>query len=119
MKTIIQAIGLLILIAIIGCNTTMKMNTEQEQYLGEYPPTDAPVLFKPELIPEDQLAHAGIFTPDMKEYYYSLSNASFNQFTVMFIRKSGDQWTDPKEAIFNSSYLEHGVHFTKDGQWVY
>jgi len=97
----------------------MKMNTEQELYLGEYPPIDKPVTFKPELTPDKQLAHAGVFTPNMNEYYYTVSNASFSQFTVMYIRKSGDQWTAPKEAFFNSSYLEHGVHFTEDGQWVY
>jgi len=119
MKTILQFIGLLFFTAIIGCNTTMKMDTEQEQYLGEYPPIDTPVLFKAELIPEKQLAHAGVFTPDMKEYYYTLSNTSFSQFTVMYIRKSGDHWTAPQEAFFNSAYLEHGVHFTEDGQWVY
>jgi len=97
----------------------MKMNIEQEQYLGEYRPIDEPLLFKSELIPSNQLAHAGVFTPDMNEYYYTLSNANFSQFTVMYIRKSGEQWTTPKEAFFNSSYLEHGVHFTEDGQWVY
>lgn len=119
MKTIQKFIGLFILTVIIGCNTTMVMNTEQEQYLGEYPPIATPVLFKPELIPDEQLAHAGVFTPDMNEYYYTLSNASFSEFTVMYIRKSGVQWTAPKEAFFNSSYLEHGVHFTEDGQWLY
>jgi len=119
MKTIQQSIGLLFLTAIVGCNTTMKMNTEQEQYLGEYPPVDIPVLFKPELIPDKHLAHAGVFTANMNEYYYTLSNASFSEFTVMYIRRSGDQWSSPKKAFFNSSYLEHGVHFTEDGQWVY
>jgi len=119
MKTLLQLVGLLLLAAIIGCNTTMKLNAEQKQYLGENPPINLPVLFKPELIPDTQLAHAGVFTPDMNEYYYTLSNASFSQFTVMYIRKFGDQWTTPKEAFFNSSYLEHGVHFTEDGQWVY
>ena len=119
MKTILQTIGLLLLVVIIGCDTKLKMNFEQELYLDESAPKDTPKLFKPELIPEKQLAHAGVFTPDMKEYYYTLSNASFSQFTVMYIRKLGDQWSAPKEAFFNSSYLEHGVHFTKDGQWVY
>ena len=97
----------------------MKMNTEQKLYLGESPPINAPVLFKSELIPGGQLAHAGVFTPGMNEYYYTLSNASFSQFTVMYTRRSGDQWTTPKEAFFNSAYFEHGVHFTEDGQWVY
>jgi len=97
----------------------MKINSEQKQYLGESPPIDAPVLFKPELIPEKQLAHAGVFTPDMTEYYYTLSNANFSQFTVMYVRKSAGQWSAPKEAFFNSAYLEHGVHFTADGQWLY
>ena len=117
MKKIVKFICLLSLAAVIGCNN--KMNIERKQYLGEYPPTDTPVLFKPELIPDKQLAHAGIFTPDMTEYYYTLSNESFSQFTVMYIRKSGDNWTVPKEALFNSIYLEHGVHFTVDGLWVY
>jgi len=119
MKAIAQFISLAILMSIIGCNTTMKVNTEQEKYLGESPPIDMPELFKPELIPDKQLAHAGVFTPDMNEYYYTLSDVSFSQFTVMYIRRGDDQWTSPKEAFFNSSYLEHGVHFTEDGQWVY
>jgi hypothetical protein len=97
----------------------MKISTEEGKYLGEYPPIDVPILFKPELVPDKLLAHAGVFTPDMNEYYYTLSNASFSQFTVMYISKLGDRWSAPQEAFFNSSYLEHGVHFTEDGLWVY
>jgi hypothetical protein len=119
MKILQKAIGLLFLIAVIGCNTKMKINAKQEQYLSEQPPMGSSILFKPELIPDKQLAHAGVFTPDMSEYYYTLSNAIFSQFTVMYIKKVADQWVVPKEAFFNSSYLEHGVHFTEDGQWVY
>jgi len=112
-------LGLILLAITLGCTTRVEEGPKPELYLGEQSPMDTPLLFKPEIIPEGQLAHAGVFTPDMEEYYCSLSDATFDQFTVVSIRRSGEGWTAPEEAFFNSPRKEHGVHFTIDGQWVY
>jgi len=65
------------------------------------------------------LAHAGIFNVELTEYYYTLSDNNFEKFTVMYVRKEGNKWSDPEKAFFNTEYKEHGVHFTQDGKWVY
>ena len=109
----------ILITALLGCASEGRREPPSALYLGEEPPTDRPKLFRPEIIPEGQLAHAGVFTPDMQEYYCSLSDATFDEFTVVSIRRSGEGWTEPEPAFFNSPYKEHGVHFTMDGQWAY
>ena len=76
-------------------------------------------LFLPELIPQGLLAHAGVFSSDQKEYYFTVSDVDFGVFTVMYAQQSGDVWSNPDTAFFNSQFLEHGVHFSPDGQWLY
>lgn len=91
----------------------------ENHYLGQVPPTDWPISFLADLIPADQIAHAGVFTPDLLGFYFTLSNKQFSQFDVMFITFENGCWTTPRPAFFNSVYLEHGVHFSVDNQWAY
>ena len=91
------------------------METDEERYLLQAPPNDVPQFFAAHLISDDHLAHAGIFSPDLKQYYFSLSNKDLNQFDAMFSTQCDGQWGEPATAFFNSNYMEHGVRFTLDG----
>lgn len=87
--------------------------------LSENPPTDQPEDFKAHLIPDGKIIHRGIFSPDLKTYYYTISNKDFTAFEVFWIKKEEDNWTEPARAFFNSEYDEHGMSFSPDGNTLY
>lgn len=100
---------------------TCKSETEKSkiQFLTEEIPNDTPIAFKKDLIPQNKLIHKGIFSPDLKEYYYTLSDKNFENFNVFKIEKANGVWSEPKEAFFNSNYNEHGMSFSPNGKTLY
>ncbi len=82
-------------------------------------PFDEPLIFKPELVPDSMLIHSGIFSPDLNEYYFTLSDKDFTSFTVKYIRKGEGKWSEPEDAFFNTAYFEHGMNFSPDGKSIY
>ncbi|WP_408041651.1 TolB-like translocation protein [Tenacibaculum amylolyticum] len=82
-------------------------------------PSNTPIPFKQDLVPTDKLIHKGMFSPDLQEYYYTVSDKKFEKFDVYMIEKSNGKWSEPKKAFFNSSYSEHGMSFSPDGNTLY
>jgi Tol biopolymer transport system component len=89
------------------------------RFLTEKIPFDTPIEFKGNLTPNDKLIHKGIFSPDLEEYYYTLSDTDFEQFDVYMIKKLNGIWSNPQKAFFNSEYSEHGMAFSPDGNSLY
>ena len=77
---------LLFTIAFFSCrneNDNPKMN-----FIADEIPNNIPFEFKQNLVPENKLIHKGIFSPDLKEYYYTISDNSFEKFDVLVIKKN-------------------------------
>ncbi|WP_386133523.1 hypothetical protein [Winogradskyella aquimaris] len=89
------------------------------EFLIEKIPNEIPIVYRKELIPDNGIIHRGIFSPDLKEYYYTLSDKNFENFNVFKIEKANGIWSEPKEAFFNSNYNEHGMSFSPDGKTLY
>ncbi|NMM47696.1 TolB family protein [Marinigracilibium pacificum] len=106
---------LLLLIVLLGC----KNESTQMDFLTEKVPDSTPLEFKPELIPDNKIIHKGIFSPDLKEYYFTISDTSFENFDVYKIEKTSGSWSAPEKAFFNSEHNEHGMSFTPDGKSIY
>lgn len=104
-----------IALALISCNEEVSLN----EYLTETTPRNVPQLYKPELIPEGKLVHSGIFSPDFKEYYFTVSDRQFQRFDVRVVRKENGKWSRSREAFFNTGNNEHGTSFSPDGRYVY
>lgn len=75
-----------------------------------------PVIFKPELVLEEFIIHRAVFSNDLETYYYVVSDSNFANFNIMYIEKEEGKWGDPKEAFFNSSYDDHGMSFSPNGE---
>ncbi|MFP2994791.1 hypothetical protein ABN763_02725 [Spongiivirga sp. MCCC 1A20706] len=56
----------------------------EELYLGQSPPDETPVVFAPQVVTTAGWKYGGVFTPDLKEFY--------------FIREVGDS-TENKKGI--------------------
>ena len=88
-------------------------------FLTASTPSDIPEEFMPHLIPSEKLIHKGVFSPDLNEYYYTLSDKEYKKFDVFVIQKSNKEWSAPKRAFFNSDYSDHGMSFSPDGNTIY
>jgi len=82
-------------------------------------PNNIPIDFKQDLVPIDKLIHKGTFSPNLEEYYYTISDKNFEQFDVYVIKKHNGKWSEPNKAFFNSNYSEHGMSFSPDGNSIY
>ena len=88
-------------------------------FLTDKVPSIMPIEFMDYHIPEGMIIHKGIFSPDLSEYYYTLSDREFKQFDVYVIRKIAQKWSDPEPVFFNSNFSEHGMSFSPDGASIY
>ena len=110
--------ALLFLLGVVGsgCASTV---VEPNPFLVADLPEDRPIVFKPEWVPHDMLLHSGIFSPDLSEFYFTVSDKRFEQFDVYRSRKRGGVWSEPEPAFFNSEHNEHGTSFSPDGKALY
>jgi len=101
------------------CNTGIEKENAKLMYLVDNVPDSLPIYFKVELVPEGKIIHRGIFSPDLQEYYYTISDKEYEKFDVLTIHKESEKWSEPKPAFFNSDYNEHGMSFSPTGNLVY
>ncbi len=106
---------LLISICLWGCNN----KPDRSPFSTDQVPNETPIPFKPDLTPSDKLIHKGTFSPDLQSYYYTLSDKGYQQFDTYVITRSGEQWTEPKPAFFNSEFSDHGMSFSPDGKTLF
>lgn len=103
-----KAIYIILFAHLIACtpqSDQIKLNTPQE--------------FLSSLIPDGQLAHGGVFSPDGQQYYLTLSDKSFQNFDVLIATQNQGKWMESESAFFNTPYDEHGVSFSANGQTLY
>ena len=82
-------------------------------------PSSEPLEWKAELVEAGTLHHAGVFSPDLRSYYFTVSDAQFRRFDVKVIERTDDGWSEPRDAFFSSEHNEHGVAFSTDGRRLY
>ncbi|TRX62582.1 hypothetical protein FNH22_00360 [Fulvivirga sp. M361] len=110
---------LVLTLVLTGCHNKHHEINMNDTYFVDKVPGDFPIAFKPELVPKDVLIHRGIFSPDMNEYYYTISDKNFSGFDVKCIKKINDSWSEPRNAFFNTEYNEHGMSFSADGNTLF
>lgn len=108
---------LLLTIWILSCKN--EMENSKVKFLVNKIPNNTPIEFKQDLIPYNKLVHKGIFSPNLDEYYYTISDKKFEQFDVYVIKKSNGIWSKSSKAFFNSKYSEHGMNFSPNGNTLY
>jgi len=71
-------------------------------YLGQAPPGPAPKLFAPGVVNAGMPTRDAAFTPDGKEFYFSVFVPGFVHAAILVTRLEGEQWTQPQVAVFAS-----------------
>lgn len=101
----------------LSCKNEIENN--KENFLVDEIPNGIPIDFKQNLIPKNKLIHKGTFSPNLEEYYYTISDKNYEQFNVYVIKKHNGKWSEPNNAFFDSKYNEHGMSFSPDGNSIY
>ena len=68
---------------------------------------------------QDGIIHKGIFSPDLRSFYYTLSDSNYTRFEVFEMSRKGGTWSKARKAFFNTEHSEHGMSFSTDGETLY
>jgi len=98
----------------IGNNDSQnKLPVIKERYFGENPPGLIPKLFAPEIVSPEGLFEGGVFSPDMKEFYFTRKNGKYKNRTFFVIRYENDSWGHETETDIK------WPQFSEDGNTIY
>ncbi len=113
-----------LLIIAFGCNTK-QLETEQNsfpvltgKYLGQAEPGNTPEIFAPNIISTGMSEINAVFSPDFKEFYYSIRIPN-GQLVIMVLKNDGRKWSAPEVASFSGEYSEADPFITADGKYLY
>jgi len=88
------------------------------EYLGQKKPGLAPEVFAPNIISTSRSQFNAAFSPDGKEFYFSITRSN-NQETMMYSKQEKGQWTAPQFAPFCSNKNDCDPFFSRDGNRLY
>ena len=87
-------------------------------YLGQKPPGVIPEIFAPGIISTDRGEFNAAFSPDGREFYFSVNEPGGRE-TMKFMIFEDDRWTSPLPAPFISSQNDCDPIFSQDGRRLY
>ena len=67
---------------------------KQEIYLGQKPPGLTPELFAPEIIKTEFRQAAGVFSPDLKEFYFRRRGGKYKNNALVVVKFEDNKWTE-------------------------
>jgi hypothetical protein len=111
------------IILILGCNDPSKNEVPNfpiltGKYLGQTEPGNTPEIFAPNIISTGMAEINAVFSPDFKEFYYSIRMPN-GQLVIMVLKNDGSKWTQPEVAPFSGDYPDADPFITHDGNWLY
>ncbi len=90
-------------------------------YFGQEPPGIIPQKFSPGFISlEDRYEFNPVFSPDGKEFYFTVSNPPSWSFSKTMVSRYVDStWTEPVEIDFGGKPLDWGLCFSSNGDTLF
>ncbi len=113
-KTTFTATTIFMLLSSWGLSAVAGRDND---YLGQTPPTDEPILFAPGIVSTSMNDRDFAVSPDLSEIYYSVLEAPFA--TLVCIEKKDGKWQTQKIASFSGRYNDCEPFFAPDGQRLY
>jgi Tol biopolymer transport system component len=83
--------------------------------LGQAPPGETPGIFALGIVCTGRYVLNAVFSPDLKEFYFSTMDADKN-YTVMQMREIEGRWTRPRIAPFSGTYSDADPFISPDGK---
>ena len=110
----------------ISLFTTFVFNSNAQQddspvlkgpYLGQKPPGMMPEIFAPGIVSTGHYEQSNSFSPDGKEFYYTLVGPKFG--TTVFMQMQHGNWGRPQTAPFSGRYNDYYPFCSPDGKRLY
>ena len=120
MKRKVFLIGLIFLISVFSWDWTQKERFPvlKGEYLGQKPPGITPEVFAPGIVSTSRGEFNAAFSPDGKEFYFSVNEPSGRE-TMMFMTRKNNQWASPQSVPFVSPQNDCDPIFSHDGSRLY
>ncbi|AWW29153.1 hypothetical protein DN752_02780 [Echinicola strongylocentroti] len=113
----IAKLALTLLIAGCVSRTENEVETLSDPFFG-LAPSDSVQLLAPGVISSSLYEYNGTFSPDGKEFYYTLLLPNRGQIVSLKL-KEDNTWTEPSFVEFSSKYSEVDPIFSPDGSRLY
>jgi len=100
MKKIYTVLILVISISFFACKTNKQPKKERATrintkiYLGQKPPGLTPELFAPDIIKNEFRQAAGVFSPDLKEFYFRRRGGAYEKNALVVVKLENNKWTE-------------------------
>lgn len=119
MKKYYSLVLSLIIILISGCTDCKDEVTDvhKGKYFGLAEPGNSPKVFAAGLISTNLSERDVSFSPDGKEFYYTLWTGSFG--VILFLKEGDDGWSEPEVSPFSQKYSNIEPFITKDGSKLF
>jgi Tol biopolymer transport system component len=104
----------IVLVAVVGFAAGGE---SQGDYMGQKPPGMTPELFAPGIVSTDKRELNSVFTPDGKEFYYSISSGG--RYTIYVMRQEDGRWTEPEVTSFSNDYSNVDMCVSHDGRKLF
>jgi Tol biopolymer transport system component len=89
-----------------------------DKYLNQERPGLESKLFAPDIISTGKYELNAAFSPDYKEFYYSIRVLT-GQIVIMYMKYIDNQWTEPEVVSFSGKYSDADPFITHDNKWMY
>jgi len=106
---------------LLGLNTLFgqeQITVIKGPYLGQKPPEIIPEIFAPGFISTDKKELNSVFTPDGKEFYFSIETPG-KGYTIYFTKEKERGWMKPEPVSFSSNFSDVDMCMTHDGKRMY
>lgn len=100
-----KACFILVLVLLSACIAKKKetklsdITNTKEIYLGQKPPGLIPELFAPKIIKTEFRQAAGVFTPDLKEFYFRRRGGKYKNNALVVVKYEDNKW---KESLIET-----------------
>ena len=114
---------LLTLIFLTACESQeiQKSDTDfiplKGAYFGQEPPGMTPEVFEPTIVSTGLDELNSVFSPDGREFYFSIRNFS-GTVSIFQMKREGENWSQPKLLPFASRYGDIDVTMSPDGSKI-
>jgi len=110
----------MVFILLLTANAQLQEASLQPKgsYLGQKPPSLEPEIFAPGIISTARNEVNSVFTPDGKEFYFSVLNPG-RGYTIMVMKERNEGWSKPRIAPFSGDYSEVDMFITHDGKKMF
>lgn len=74
------------------------------KYVGQTEPGLKPEVFALNFVSVENMTHSASFSPNGKEFYFTIESRKYHGGTIMVTRKKKGKWTTPKPACIEGTY---------------